>query len=369
MAILKVPYNGEWAIIESPSAVKFTEQTLTDIEKAQARENIGVTNIEVDSVLSTTSTNPVQNKVINAAISELSQLVGDTEVSAQIADAVADKADADALDAKMNSSNPTGTGSFSMNRQPNTDIGEYSVAEGDRTESSGRGSHAEGIGTTASDLAAHAEGDGTTASGRYSHAEGSYAIASGLSSHAEGEWTVADGAYSHAEGQGTSASSDHQHVQGRFNVTDADEIYAHIVGNGQGTPSNAHTLDWNGNAWFAGDVYVGSTSGTNKDAGSVKLVTETELQSIMPKVTNISMPAANWVGSANPWSQVVTINGVTANSKVDLQPAAAQIVEMQDNDIALMAENNDGVVTVYAIGSKPAVDYTIQALITEVVAV
>ena len=322
MAILKVPYNGEWAIIESPSAVKFTEQTLTDAEKAQARENIGVTDIEMD-----------------------------------------------ALNAKMNNSNPTGTGSFSMNRQPNTDIGEYSVAEGDRTESSGRGSHAEGIGTIASDLAAHAEGDGTTASGRYSHAEGSYAIASGLSSHAEGEWTVADGAYSHAEGQGTSASSDHQHVQGRFNVTDADEIYAHIVGNGQGTPSNAHTLDWNGNAWFAGDVYVGSTSGTNKDAGSVKLVTETELQSIMPKMTNISMPAANWVGSTNPWSQVVTINGVTANSKVDLQPTAVQIVEMQDNDIALMAENNDGVITIYAIGGKPTSDYTMQALITEVIPV
>ena len=32
--------------------------------------------------------------------------------------------------------------------------------------------------------------------------------------------------------------------------------------------------DWNGNAWYAGDVYVGSTSGTNKDEGSKKLATE-----------------------------------------------------------------------------------------------
>jgi hypothetical protein len=39
--------------------------------------------------------------------------------------------------------------------------------------------------------------------------------------------------------------------------------------------SNAHTLDWDGNAWFAGDVYVGSTSGSNKDEGSKKLATET----------------------------------------------------------------------------------------------
>lgn len=32
-------------------------------------------------------------------------------------------------------------------------------------------------------------------------------------------------------------------------------MYAHIVGNGTvSKPSNAHTLDWDGNAWFAGYV-------------------------------------------------------------------------------------------------------------------
>ena len=47
------------------------------------------------------------------------------------------------------------------------------------------------------------------------------------------------------------------------------------MGNGDyNQRSNAHTLDWSGNAWFSGDVYVGSTSGTNKDEGSKKLVTE-----------------------------------------------------------------------------------------------
>lgn len=88
-----------------------------------------------------------------------------------------------------------------------------------------------------------------------------------------------------------------------------------------------------------------------------------------PKSTAITLPAAGWTGDTNPWSQVVTINGVTANSKVDLQPTAIQIVEMQNDDIALMTENNDGVITVYAIGSKPTVDYTMQVLITEVVPV
>ena len=54
------------------------------------------------------------------------------------------------------------------------------------------------------------------------------------------------------------------------------EPYAHVIGNGieDIARSNAHTLDWEGNAWYSGDVYVGSTSGTNKDSGSKKLATE-----------------------------------------------------------------------------------------------
>lgn len=242
----------------------------------------------------------------------------------------------------MDKSNPTGTGSFSLNRKPDTDIGECSFAEGQNTTASSEGSHAEGKGTTASSWASHAEGERTTASGwashaegnntiasgkfshaegsiteanaEYSHAEGSGCIvstvkttisssgiesgmgryghaegfrtlvfgehaahaegrettasgetshaegysttASGRFSHAEGERTTASGDSSHAEGQGTKASSAHQHVQGKYNVEDSSGTYAHIVGNGTSDTarSNAHTLDWSGNAWYAGIV-------------------------------------------------------------------------------------------------------------------
>lgn len=44
----------------------------------------GATKITVDSALSSTSTNPVQNKVVNTAISSLNALVGDMTVSEQI---------------------------------------------------------------------------------------------------------------------------------------------------------------------------------------------------------------------------------------------------------------------------------------------
>ena len=88
--------------------------------------------------------------------------------------------------------------------------------------------------------------------------------------------TVVSGKYSHAEGRGTLVFSDAQHVQGQYNISDSDNTYAHIVGNGTSSSrrSNAHTLDWDGNAWFQGDVYIGSTSGTDKDEGSVKLQKE-----------------------------------------------------------------------------------------------
>ena len=171
---------------------------------------------------------------------------------------------------------PVFSGSFSQNRKPNTDIGIASHAEGDNTTASGFGSHAEGGSTTASGIVSHAEGGDTTASGDQSHAEGSNTTASGFGSHAEGDHTAASGDQSHAEGSNTIASADYQHVEGTYNIDDgANGDKLHIVGNGTAERrSNAHTLDKSGNAWYAGDVYVGSTSGTNRDAGSKKLATE-----------------------------------------------------------------------------------------------
>lgn len=197
-----------------------------------------------------------------------------------------------AIATKMDKENPTGTGSFSLNRKAGTTIGYHSVAIGYEVEASGTYSYASGSGAIASGESSHAEGYQTTASGIYSHseglftqavgnnahAEGASAKATGGTSHAEGLGTNAIGAGSHAEGWHTIAEGQYQHVQGRYNI--ADSTSAHIVGNGTASSntdiarSNAHTLDWNGNAWFAGDVYVGSTSGTNKDEGSLKLATE-----------------------------------------------------------------------------------------------
>lgn len=157
----------------------------------------------------------------------------------------------------LSNSNPTGTGSFSLNRKSGSTVGDYSFAEGNGAVASGRYSHAEGFNTTASGVSSHAEGI-STAIGDNSHAEGS-STAAGDYSHAEGYETEASKG-SHSEGCYTIASGDYQHVQGKYNIEDTTSAF--IIGNGTGTSasarSNAMTVDWNGNVKIAGDITNGS---------------------------------------------------------------------------------------------------------------
>ena len=97
--------------------------------------------------------------------------------------------------------------------------------------------------------------------------------------------TTAAGKYSMSEGKGTIARADCQHVQGKYNIPDVDGIYAFIIGNGISMTmlSNAHTVDWDGNAWYAGDVYTGI--GSHK----AKLVSETDLAKIFGTFSAVSL--------------------------------------------------------------------------------
>lgn len=83
-------------------------------------------------------------------------------------------------------------------------------------------------------------------------------------------------------------------------------------------------------------------------------------------IGQVTLRAAAWVGTRSPYSQVVNIKDVTENSQVDLKPSVEQLVIFHDKDLAFVSENDDGIVTIYAIGDKPQNDYTIQVSITEV---
>lgn len=163
-------------------------------------------------------------------------------------------------------------------RAANSTVGNYSVAEGYNTTASGSTSHAEGYGITASGYASHAEGSDTTASGNNSHSEGYDTTAIGYASHAEGYDTTASGWASHAEGYdltasgyashaqnfGTIAASEAQTALGSYNVADANNTYAVIVGNGidGSNRSNALTVDWQGNVECAGTISPTATAST-----------------------------------------------------------------------------------------------------------
>lgn len=159
--------------------------------------------------------------------------------------------------------------------------------------------------------------------------EGYRTIASGWDSHAEGNETIASGDSSHAEGYGTIASGWGSHAQGRYNIEDTEEKYANIVGNGNDHfgRSNAHTLDWDGNAWFAGDVFVG---GSSQDDG-VKLLKTGEA---------IPIPQTASVG------QVLVVNSVDKNGKpTEWKPTRFDGIPTDDhiNELIRTALNKIGV--------------------------
>ena len=86
----------------------------------------------------------------------------------------------------------------------------------------------------------------------------------------------------------------------------------------------------------------------------------------VPKISEVTLLAADWVGEDNLYRQVVEIDGVTENSQVDLTPDVHQLLVFYEKDLTFVTENENGIVTVYVIGQKPLNDYTIQVTITEV---
>ena len=114
---------------------------------------------------------------------------------------------------------------------------------------------------------------------------------------------------------------------------------------------NADTKTWIEN--YIRDNFVISPGG---EGGSVSWL------------TNVSIPASGWVTeSTSLHSQVIKIAGTTKYSKVDLLPSVEQLAIFFEKNVSFVTENENGVITVYAIGDKPLLSYTMQVQITEVI--
>ncbi len=84
------------------------------------------------------------------------------------------------------------------------------------------------------------------------------------------------------------------------------------------------------------------------------------------KIVEVFLPLSEWKGAASPYSQVVSIEAATVNTKVDIQAGEAVHTAYQRSGIHLVAVNDGGVVTVFSFGDKPSGDITVQATLTEV---
>ena len=229
------------------------------------------------------------------------------------------------------------TSTLSRGRASGSTVGQVSFAFGEDVTASGIRSHAEGSNTHAIGNDSHAEGYSSAAEGSYTHAEGVSTLAKGNASHAEGLNTVANGSNAHAEGVYTIANGNASHAGGWFNVADTydswnewvanteynigDKVkitnentvkgyictiansdasftsskwsldsqmnYIESIGNGtaNNARSNARTLDWEGNEWLKGDLYVGANA---NGTGGSKVAKVSEIPDITGKADKVN---------------------------------------------------------------------------------
>lgn len=170
--------------------------------------------VSPDDALSDTSKNPVQNKVITAALNDKVPITRKVNGKALNGDITLGFNDFSGILPISKGGTDNDTGLVTSGQKNNTTLGYRATAEGIDTTSSARGSHAEGWYSIASGDSSHVEGYQTVASGDSSHAEGSLSDASGENAHAEGKQTTAIGDASHAEGFKSVAKAGFSHAEG-----------------------------------------------------------------------------------------------------------------------------------------------------------
>lgn len=90
---------------------------------------------------------------------------------------------------------------------------------------------------------------------------------------------------------------------------------------------------------------------------------------VLPNPVSVTLYANKWVKATDDrYYQIVSVENarITANSKVDLQPASEQLSIFHEKDLAFVAENSGGTISVFCVGQVPTNNYTVQATVTEV---
>lgn len=125
------------------------------------------------------------------------------------------------------------------------------------------------------------------------------------------------------------------------------------------------------------DTAIGKALGLEANpvlAGTESALTGLQLENVKYKVPvgdvkigTITLSGI-WSGTG-PYTQTVTVTGAVpgANTRVDLQPSAAQLEAlMAANVSALVIENNNGTLIAYSFDGYPSAAMTVQCTLTEV---
>ena len=95
-------------------------------------------------------------------------------------------------------------------------------------------------------------------------------------------------------------------------------------------------------------------------------IVNNKISAVLYSITTTLM-ASNWLGTASPYTQRVTITGGKATSQVNVQGDATAIQQMLDDGTnAIYIANNNGTFTAYAVGGKPTANLNIQMTVYDV---
>ena len=88
-----------------------------------------------------------------------------------------------------------------------------------------------------------------------------------------------------------------------------------------------------------------------------------------PIETEITLLANEWVlcDAGTYYTQPVTIEGTTRNSRVELLATPEQLVQIRNDELALFIGNNEGAIAAYCMNGTPSEDLTFEVRVTEVV--
>ena len=264
--------------------------------------------------------------------------------------------------------NPNFTTAISMDRDKDSTVGVRSVALGDGVRAEGAysvalgyvssaggdmscaiaggkalGSHSFAVGmeTFAREMSSYALGDFTEANGMNSYALGSNAVTNGLCSYALGHYAKANDFCSYALGNHTIANGTSQFVLGKYNIEDIQNKYAYIFGNGneyEETRSNAYTLDWKGNGWYAGKVSINGTPTEVNDLTTKEYVDNAILNAEINS-EGISVDLSNYAPKNSPsFTNSISLN--RGAGYIGTNSVAINGIATKENSFALNGKAN-----------------------------